>query len=416
MNKSILALCGILSTTFFLLFSSCMADDTLEDMIVDSILDEYADITFEISQSYNTQTRCIPNEDTTNQDILSESCITNPNHHQNLIVTLAYDNRVLSNDTILINGEMKEIKSHPYIINLKKINEYNVSLTYRFLKNMDPSKIELVCISCKHPLNSYFPSLINIEDGINQGSVNFNNLCEYCVFYKRHYLTGYNNWNSIDSKITLKRNSAQIIVLSPHQNYDSKGVKWMNSFLNYQTSVNHLAQVSGLTVSLGFGLADFSYSRHYLSDNRICIEAQGMIWNSTSITKESVFKSQRFAIFGENKVRYNNKDYYYFTPFSVFASENPSYPLTTDGQPYKYVTLIGFTERNIPYEVYWSNLPLPEGGLQANKRYIYILNSSFNFWDNGPISKTRSQDSKVVNSSDFEIVELDMDDPSPFES
>ena len=408
---------------FSLLFSltSCGSQDTFEDFIVDTILDDgqYQEATFEISSYHDMDTRCIPTSATTNQDILSESCLTNEERFQNMVAILAYDNKILTSDTIMINGEIKKIDSHPYMINLKKNSDYSLSLTYRFIKNLDPSKIELLFMSTNMALNTNgFPNFMNLENGLDNAWLNYKYLCNYCIFYKRHRLASYNNWNGIDTKITLKRNSAQIIVLCPNQNYDSKGVKWMNLFLNYKTSIDHISQAKESTAGLGFGLSDFSFGSYYLNNSKVILDPNGVIWDRTSVSKETSIGNQKFAIFGSNKIRYNNKDYYYFTPFSVFATDKASVPVTPNGEAYKYITLIGFSERNIPYNIYWSNLPLPEGGLQANKRYIYILNSSFSFWDNGPINKTRSAEDLdvVAGSDDFELIELDMDEPVPFET
>ncbi|MCH5236476.1 MAG: hypothetical protein J1E95_01590 [Muribaculaceae bacterium] len=417
MNRFFIPIFCFLQLSVAGMFSACNSEEPMEDTISGTIVDDYQEVTFEISQNVNLETRCIPTSSTSNQNILSESCLTHESRLQNLVVMLSYDNSLLAKDTILNNGELVDLSANPYIINLKKNTDKDVSISYRFIKILDPSKIEITCVSTNYPIGrNGFPDINDIENGLDKGSIAYKYNCEHCVFFKIHHLTGYNNWSDIDTRIELKRISSEILILSETNNYDSKGVTWMSDFLNFRTDVNHLSQLAPGTVSLGFGLCDFASQRFYFNDSPTMISETGqVIWNRLSIGKEFSFASQQFSNFKENRVKYNNKDYYFFTPLSVFATEKASYPVTSTGEQYKYVTLIGFTDRNIPYNVYWTNIPLPNGGLQANKRYIYILGSSFKFWDNGPVNKTRSANDGTVNYDDFKIIEMDMDDPIPFE-
>lgn len=116
----------------------------------------------------------------------------------------------------------------------------------------------------------------------------------------------------------------------------------------------------------------------------------------------------------EELFNFKGKQYYSFNTITMMGSTNKSYPVNLDnGQQMKYVTLFCECYPDVYKKektYYYANLPLPVGGIQRNRVYIYILNDSFNFFE---FSRTPGSENsnrlKTNTNKDFTLFEYSLE-------
>lgn len=236
-----------------------------------------------------------------------------------------------------------------------------------------------------------------------------------CFFYDRYSLSNTNDWNSIRKSFPLTRKNAEIILLVQKDFADEikEDVIWTSALsLNVEGGVNYIGQKP---TSISYVPIGFAPYRYYYNDDKAVYQIVSEIgvqnrYSSGSPDASNYYRKFRFT--------YKGEEYYMFPPCNAVAGERKSYPLVEnvaddiDGTEMKFLTAYVCNYR----KVYWTSFPLPEGGIQANKRYIYLVKGNDNFLKDSATRGvyTRSE-SDVSISDNFQMIEMDMDDPFPIE-
>lgn len=405
--------------------------------------DDYQEIDF-IMSANKTNTRCTYwGVSDNNKNIFDDECVTS-DAPLNFILVLAINKELIFTqllDTIKYSGSGYEIlipdySKNPYVTNIKIPEKNKISFTLRFLKFINPSEIELFCFASENRMilnNSYGLKTDDYENLKYKTSDSSN--C--CLFYKKHNLTNTNSWENIDTTIKLKRKQSEIYVLFQNEDYGINKLNRTTDHIQYEfiaTALNHTTSIENclyikknLTMGV-IGRVDSSDQTLWPVNDKICIHTEDI--NMAAYSSVWPFETGQLYGYtkGNNSLVYNDKNYYFLFPLSFLSSESKTIPKNENDENIKYITLIFFQQFYWPASIehkqnfYWTNIPIPEGGFESNKRYVIILREDYPLWDNSIINytTTRTQtpatflSEPIVSSADYELLEFDMDEQLPF--
>lgn len=412
---------------------SCTNNIT-EEPPLDNLLNyEYINLDFNIrTPQDNFQTRCIENLNNENRDFFAESCLTDKYNPMAYKLIILVDDKIVSSDSLIRslkdnrkNIEIPDFNDHNYITYVKQNNDLSLSFGLRFLRSLDPSKIMLICVGSK----SNDDQIKNCEIGksINDIVIQSQTLSRYCNFVSKHQLATTNDWGKVNTKITLKRNSAQIIVLHPdsklgmsgkyEQISDSYTYTEIQCVPNFTNSINHFENFQWAFVAYSAS-GDYAKSYYFFNNRNTIISKDNLRFNGTNRSNNP----QTYGNYGTT-VNYSGKNYGFFTPLDICTSENGHLPVTENNEEYKYITLAVhyYTGRaGDQHYCLWSNIEMPSDQLESNKRYVMILKDSTPLWQNTTQSNfTRGENiemaKEIITSDFYDVIEFDMDEPLPFE-
>lgn len=387
-----------------------------------------------------------------------------------LDMIILQNGETINRQKLLSGGSVQSVVSNPYILSIVK-NTSSITLTMKFPNGTDPSKIEFLFSAAftKEKLPrvhedifgssssdngwnyDYFrqqvqsPQFYNSDLVFNDNSTYVTNTFSYnsnadtnktfiyggttdlyCTYFKRHKISETNDWNSLNKNIVLKRLNSEIFILTEQNNYsiyglNGEGTSEILAFLASNEDIFETNKVDKIASGIRWRSGqNFGTGRSffYPVDNKIIYATTNPYDNSGAYYTKRNGWEQWFS------TTYNGRTYWAFNPVTLLSTENKSYPINySSKEEIKYI-MLGLSERFIEVEndhfkeedgdhVHWTVLPLPEGGLQANKRYVYILKNGFNMWQNTTTAKdvrnqTRSSNDVKVADSGFEIIEMDI--------
>ena len=360
-----------------------------------------------------------------------------PTHTENLnriLLALYYDNKYFAGATSFaiewqpIDESFKLFYNDLNISN-QSYKDGKLSFTLSLPSYLDPSKLSLYClaknVTPKQVGDYRYTAQLSDRHEIDlKGESN-------CTFSGMYKLSDSNNWNNIRKNFSLKRQTCEIIVLSP--------VDWFNKEFNNNffygeqyCTLNWEERPSSFNYISSNVLHYYGSSRYnILTDEATCNKDHG--WINTSPWSGLYYSwTDEEDMFKVNiKTTYKGKTYYLMRPINILASTKPSIPKVKeyldyenktseyDGKELKYVTCI-LTKRSNEI-VSYGNLPVPENGFQANRRYVYVLSKDILTneaeWEVSTgklLPETRSH-SKPLTTDDFELIETDFNEPLPFE-
>lgn len=197
---------------------------------------------------------------------------------------------------------------------------------------------------------------------------------------------------SLDSFIN--DTTATILILHKDADYgkyqnmkDKIGVSW-KAFPNSELNMELYLKADGfMPVWKGENASNFTMD-YKEKENIAVIQPWPYIGlDGTILTKDET--SNKYTI------NFQGEDYYMFNPVIInLPSKNPKLTNYRNNNPIKYITLFcdyvsyesnhinNFEPENENFYMN-SNLPLPEGGLERSKIYIYILEEDYNFFEYG---------------------------------
>ena len=204
--------------------------------------------------------------------------------------------------------------------------------------------------------------------------------------------------NSLVSNCTLDSyandTTATILVLHKDPDYgkykpmkDRLGVSW-KAFPNSEENIDLYLKGDGF-MSVWKGENASNFTMGYKEEEDIAIIQP---WPYIGLDGTVLTKDETANIY---TIDFQGEQYYMFNPVVVnLPSQNPSLINYRNGKPIKYLTLfcdyVAYGSNRInnfePEDEYFymnSNLPLPEGGLERNKIYVYILDNDYNFFEYG---------------------------------
>lgn len=436
---------GLLFISLSPLFSSCgeeevMIQEASEDRSIENEK-EFKVIDFTINTDSETSTRCYDNKYVYSLEVNQKNITGLPNDNcagrntiENLNLLIYNDKELLHNLELISAGSILNYSSKSVINSIKR-NGNSVLLSLKMDKRFDPSKIRLVfsggLVSYVTPNNGTYWRLMDyykFNDTDNNDFTNIWNLHSdlCCNYFKEHYLSEDNDWQKVDTEVTLKRLNCDFIFLTTQ--YETSAPSQIESYLyaapNSQDKIDNL-----------YGKYTTSYSenncRYFLEKDEVSFElGKGLVYRTDKNQVVYLTPSSGRPAIKLPSFSYNSKTVYLFSLFSTLGSLEPKYLINEDGEELKYITLIRYdahkyylmADQTHYYE--WSTIPMPEGGIKANTRYIYILGNGFKFWQNR-ISKDELEDMAVTRSSEFSgdiqvedvtIIEQSMDEPLPFEN
>lgn len=400
-------------------FNSCSSDD-FENLIdsdefkQETSSKEFVDLDLSMEVHSDLQTRCAPRFGWDYTFDLDE-CTTDygfDQHPFGFKMIILYEDKVVANDSLVISlgvhkGTMvPDSLNNPFITYIKSTGRTSVNVGLRFLKTYDPSKIKFLCLGSSNNIEEQF---LNAEIGNSLSDIvlRTKNLQLHCDYISLHKLCDTKDWSKINTRIVLKRNAAQIVVLYPDTGLDFKRIRdqYSSTYWDIFTFPSTTSIMPEYTKT--FGYMDFDYSYYYYKDDKV-VRAE-----------EDIRLGNQIAINGSSPgtIKYKNKDYGYFMPLDLLATAQNSTPVNTRNLKFQYILLAGNDYHN--REVYWSVLPFPASGIKANTRYIYVLNENTSLWGNHRSIGTRSEGEpsvpEVISNDSFELIELSLDEPLPFE-
>lgn len=338
----------------------------------------------------------------------------------NMELIVDYEDEILVNETIMVKGQLQNIVDNYYVTGLSKTSDSNLSLRLRFPKIYDPSKIKVSILSSLNTPTYGNKSYFNQDSNFNNELQIYNHPSDVgCNYFIEETLSETKSWDNIKKSFVLNRLNAEILVFITKERLGIPNAYVLSDFyltLNDEPNINKFLDPTYAYSNIK-SVGNMYYSYTIAKDEvRLTAGLDGTINNTTSIYSPTVY--------------YNNKKYYYYDTINIIATKHSSYPKTKDGKDIKYFSLIfDETDRNTRdpdqshydghLHVHWNTLPLPEGGLQANKRYIYLLNDSYPLWENKiniDSFKTRSSnDQDPCMSMEFQLLEQDLNELLPFE-
>lgn len=425
---------------------SCNEDMDLEDSIYQSQnydSDEYMSVDFSIETYSEPETRCFETKYIYSLEVnqkgingMPDDGCSSYSNLENLYAQIYYEDIKVYDLTLLIRNAIPSF-SGSQIINKIQRNGNSVLLSLKLDKNWDPSKVEIIVtggfLTRASPVNGVYVDMFNnyiINKGENGESFIKNEHPDICCnYYCRHKISADNSWESIDKKIVLKRLNCDFIFLTTQveASVPSQIESYLYAVPNFEDDVRGLlGKYTG-----SYSLSDCRY--HFLSDKATYELDKSLIYR-TDRNQKVITSSNNGVSFGRPAIglpsfTYKNQRVYLFSLCSVLGTQETKYLEDTKGEQLKYITLVRYdgskyylmADQTHYYE--WSTIPMPEGGIKANTRYIYILGNGFKFWQNR-ISKEELEDMAVIRSSelsgdiqveDVTIIEQSMDDPLPFE-
>lgn len=423
-----LTYCLFLSTLAAVSQASCSSEDEPAGIIKETEEEnrDFREITFSIGTDTVSNTRCFVNRaEFTGTDGCPEW-----EKFEFLSMMMFIDGVQVDNPEIIYNGKISSpsqpiretLWESPYITDAQ-INPGYLSLTLKLDTSVDPSAIRLMFSGYLRRANDYTTVTSYSYTGLQNSAVGFDNsasgqdvLIHYdqpewrCIYFADHYLNDKNDWGTINRKIVLRRQTSDIVLLNEDPQWGFYGNDYNVYFcpiLNYEDSLLPYMDEKGY-------IPEYNYSVN-LNDNTFfyCPKIDTVYTMFFGYIRNYAIRN-----FANRKVTYNGKEYYLSTPYAVMASTRKSYPVdNTTKRELRYITLLRRDAWNAnPY--YWTSLPLPEGGLQANKRYVYLLGKEFKLWQNSikPGTLSTKADTPCPGNRDaFQIIETDYDDPLPFD-
>lgn len=403
---------------------SCSQEQN-EDFLANSIKDsEFRNIEITVSMDKELLSRCSSYTSSVENDYSdTDYCSQMYGDSHTLQMIISYDKEIIFNDTLMLQGEIKSLPNNYYISKIYKTLESNLSMQLRIPKIYEPSKIYITLLSYLdvrgNSNKSYFnPNLYNA----NEIKIFNHPYSVGCNYFVQQNLSDTNSWENIKTIFTLKRINSEIIIFTTKERFGIPSAYSLSDFyktLNDETSIEKFLDKEYANSNIKkIGNEFYTYTPSN-DEVRLVEDLTGVMNYNVSIYSPIV--------------KYKNKNYYMFGSLNMLSTISPSYPKTKDGREIRYLSLIfDETHRNLTspdqshydghLHVHWNTLPLPDGGMQANKRYIYILSDSYPMWENKiniDSFKTKSWDEDIHNqcsvSLDFELIEQDMDDPLPFE-
>lgn len=371
---------------------------------------------------------------------LNDGCMTKAGF-KSLYLIILNDGIPVYSGTLIENDTYPSFSRDGYVESFESTSSGPSKLVLRFSSELDPSKIELIVsggnydelISDNWDSNKWqFQNTANFDETFISNKV----ISSYCNFYKRHKLATENNWSKIDKKITLTRLNSDFIFLTSVKEcgaregrqtfiYSSPNTdEGIGKFKNNLMRTEDAAEYATGTYYIKNDIAKFKQGQICIHTSTTFGEAFNNVWNEKNNNTGAVEATNA------RKVRYNNKDYYFMTYFSMIASPTKKYVQTTDGTEIKYLSIIRreFTRKQSESDdlkTFWTSLPMPSGGIKANTRYIYIFNNPSTLWVNeskyndivfesGAITKSTEPESNF-NWDGIQLIEQSMDDPLPLE-
>ncbi|MCH5235972.1 MAG: hypothetical protein J1E16_11825 [Muribaculaceae bacterium] len=413
--------------------------------------DGFQILDFEISVNDINETRCIRPETSHSDDsgtytynFPSEKCspsITNVKYMEMMIL---YDKEILNSTIIVDKSVIQDFTDNEYVVyvNKRTNGEQRFYLALKFKSNLDPSKIELL-FTVKFPSASNWiiettggSCFFKNNDDLNNCYISTSNTAELCSYYAKHSLNTENDWKTVNLKIILKRLNSSIWVFTTHPYCDAFDdyISWFSIGLNNERTFNNFLDDEGNLIfhqKIVNGAVSSTQHRYYVLQDRTELSqyslyqysgtSKGKTWwwyNDEGYNRPHAASTKLF--------KYNDKTYYYIGYFNTLGTLSDNYPISHTGKVLKYLTMVynesWCNQNNYHYDGYlhyhWSTLPLPDGGLKANTRYVYILNDDFKLWENtwyqGDLP-TRSSTEETLQATGFTLIEQSMDEPLPFE-
>lgn len=451
------------------LLSSCTSDaPEFEPASAD--LPQSREIGLEILASSSTSTRCFDNTfcDIRNRDDgvtflnLDGDLCKKDFSKISLDFIILIDGKFADRQKLLSGGKLNSVASSPYI-SYVELRENSVYMLMKFPGAPDPSKIEFLMSASltgeeyddyrsqntfgRSPefYNTYtgffeycFDPRYPLEDTFIYGR----NTDRDCTYFTRHRLASANDWSQLETQIVLHRLNTEIIVLTEQEDYGAANyTQAIYAFPDYESGMPHTI-FDTLDPNIGSYYLVNSSSRvssnmsyFYMFDNRVSIMADAITVNNVPFKSCSDEASGRWTWNQCYKAVYKGKTYWAFPPVTFLALQDPFYPVDQEtGRTYKYIQLIasegsnsenmGKFEYKSAYDpkghydgdihLHWTTLPFPEGGVQANKRYVYILGKDFPLWSSkidkhSPQNGTRSLPGNEIPAGSFEILEMDIE-------
>lgn len=244
---------------------------------------------------------------------------------------------------------------------------------------------------------------------------------------------GMSQLNTTNNTVTLKRVNSDIYILTPSTTYGQ-------SYPQYTT--NRVDAKFGYSNDYHYftGNPPNYYERwDYTSNTNATYGPEfTLTWDISSftykITPGTLSKQPCLSGYIANTDRivatYKGIQYSMFPPLKFLCNDTQEYPKDSSGRQINYIYLINWENdwggaAAISLHRY-NILPLPEGGIKPNRKYVYILNSTvfpntiysyvyFADPSNPEEPSTRMFTRNEDMKPDFDIIELDMDEPLPFE-
>lgn len=332
-----------------------------------------------------------------------------------IIIKQYYNDKLISNTDIPI--------TIPNLNETKQFNNFSLTNTgskliikKTFLKSDNPSLYKFyIYFSYNYGLPNSYPGTPT-EETRNIGTIQ-NVHYNQCLFYGKLKLSETNDWNNINTSVILKRKTSEFIVLTDQDINNISGSKRSANTLiafNCETQLPYgeLGYKTGEAYSYSYQLYDFESDECFAqSFDRINPVFQYL----TSSGYNSHYKGGNYRIIGGA---------------CTLISESGNLPVISD----KVTSTIGHVEPNngkrlrylVCYlrtyydgkdHIYQTSIDLQGMDLKPNKRYIFINRPGTNLFSGTPVTRSIEEISEenINNYSDFEILELDIDEPLPFE-
>lgn len=364
----------------------------------------------------------------------------------------AYFPNLIERDEIAFSYRSDNL-NNPYLRSVKDIKYENnkITLSLTFNKKIDPSNIELSLVAGPNYISRLIVQTFNfqnVSENTDKTYLFYNESAlgnpSACTFYERCKLNNVNDWRTIIKRIELKRLNSEIYILIPHEklgidkiiscyeesnwNLSTDYYAFISSSLNCTSSITSLLDTTGKLSPIYYGSLESDISYYYIDDD-ISYVKQGF---SKYTMRYNILTEYLYAeTFFSKKIKYKDKEYF-MIPLRVFASVNKKYPRVINERiaelnemSMKYITLFLRETRNPKNSTtwtdfnhyHWNSFPLPEGGIERNKNYLYILSEDFPLWENewraGKVPETSIIETRSTDNLD--IIELDYDLPLPFE-
>lgn len=445
-NKLILTLISV----FIISSISSCSNDTDEIFNYQPIKRDVYEVEFSISDISDVNTRCEVRNITSGGSVSSYDCSERGLYSPLYRMIVISDNKLIGD----IKFAHTNIYYDPYgITSFGKPDGDVFKMGLKLPKSADPSKIELIVYNNPMmksyqsiPTYSYFGNLDYSLDSdasalLDEKYVGDPNHplyllnihpCGSCTFFKKHKVSLENDWSKIDTEIILKRINSLIYVF-----HKSSGN------LASVTKTTYAYELSKNCLVLNF---DDSIDRFLNDDGTVKIENR-LKYADTNISRYDIVNEKSAIYLNDFCKSFDYNARFTYTPsdaespttfyldnfISVFADETKSYPLDLlTNKEVRYVTNMVYEEdpryrygnylnHKAMYgdecHLHYVSYPLPEGGIQRNKIYVYLVDlkeSDVNTWNIGDIP-TRAINNKEISKDSYQILEFDMDEPLPFE-
>lgn len=334
-------------------------------------------------------------------------------------------------------------------VDLSKVYFYLANSFDTFSTDLTPYNFQTVP-KTKRTDEKNFPDNTKLEDIFLYQRKN-----ESCVFYNVHKLSDTNDIKAIKNKIILKRYNSTIYVLHKEKIDCSAG---NDTGYHYNTS-KPLEKLPCYLMHPG-NFGTYNSYRTYVVYAGLSLTAEpkinqaiipnSSIYTNTPINTLMYIDNEMTRVFsnavsmgtygstvgtGNGNTWYEYLNYnpeyplYGFSPLSLITSNKESYPVDAEtGEELKYICFFcaiirdnSNTKINTS-EIYYNFLPLPENGLQRNKKYIYYIDAAtvwdnkltYEEWANKDNTRSYTSNLNIVPKESYEIIELDYDEPLPF--